>query len=268
MGECPFFTWLGNAEAHVDIRPSSLRFLKQFWGLMPRNGGAQLACRKAGHQSEKIEKPDRPRGRRFRGFFAGCAIVGVWHVDGSTRATLLSVTTTLIVASSAVGCTPAAPPRWAEGGAPLAFATARWDRESGGPVELGPDGRVLVDGELAFVIDRVGRVANADYDPYALVEPDGRLIGNGNLSLGRLGITNASPPGAVEAWLAVTPDGKVTYFDPDGTRTSGGVWHGCDGAVLRTCTLVTQLLAVANYRGAGPAIGIGVGVGVGVGVGF
>jgi hypothetical protein len=166
------------------------------------------------------------------------------------------------------GCSPSQPPRWAEGGAPLALGAARWERESGAHVELRPDGRVFVDGDLVFVVDRVGRVANDDYDAYAVLLPDGQLVGSDDVSLGRIGTTNASPPGAVQAWLALTPDGKVTYFDADGERSFGGVWQGCDGPVLRTCTLVTQLLAVANSRGPRTGVGIGVGVGVGVGVGF
>jgi hypothetical protein len=162
-------------------------------------------------------------------------------------------------------CAPSQPPRWAEGGAPLAFAPARWERESGGPVELRADGHVLVDGDLTFVLDRVGRVANDDYDPYAVLLPDGHLVGNDRVSLGRVGVTNASPPGVLEAWLAVTPDGRVTYFDTDGERTSGGTWRGCAGPAQRTCTLITQLLAVANYRGARSGVSIGVGVGIGMG---
>jgi hypothetical protein len=171
----------------------------------------------------------------------------------------------LLGAAALSACAPSQPPRWAEGGAPLAFAAARWDRESGGPVELRANGQVLVDGDLTFVIDRVGRVANDDYDPYAVLLPDGQLAGTDNRSLGRVGVTNASPPGALEAWLAVTPDGRVTYFDTDGDRSAGGVWHGCNGPVLRTCTLISQLLAVASYRGSGGGVGIGIGVGVGVG---
>ena len=135
-------------------------------------------------------------------------------------------------------------------------------------MELRSDGRVLIDGDLTFVLDRVGRVANEDYDPFAVLQPDGQLVGTDQLSLGRVGVTNASPPGGVEAWLAVTPDGRVTYFDTDGERTAGGTWRGCSGPTQRTCTLVTQLLAIANYRGPRSGVGIGVGVGVGVGVGF
>lgn len=135
-------------------------------------------------------------------------------------------------------------------------------------MELRADGKVLIDGDLAFVLDRVGRVTNDDYDPYAVLQPDGQLVGTDQLSLGRVGVTNASPPGALEAWLAVTPDGRVTYFDTDGERTAGGTWRGCGGPVQRACTLITQLVALANYRGPRSGVGIGVGVGVGVGVGF
>jgi hypothetical protein len=174
----------------------------------------------------------------------------------------------LTVSAWLSACAPSQPPNWAEGGALLELGAAQWERDGGVPVELRANGHVLVDGDLAFVIDRVGRVANADYDAYAVLLPDGQLVGTDDISLGRIGVTNASPPGAVEAWLAVTPDGQVLYFDTDGERSSGGVWHGCNGPVLRTCTLVTQLLAVASYRGMRSGVGIGVGVGVGVGVGF
>lgn len=164
------------------------------------------------------------------------------------------------------GCTPAQPPRWAEGGANLVLGPARWSRADADDVELRPNGHVLVDGDLVFVIDRVGRVTDDDYEPFAVLQPDGQLIGTDATPLGRLGVTNASPPGVLEAWLAVLPDGQVVYFDSDGQRTSGGAWSGCSGRVLRTCTLITQLLAVQHYRA--PRVGIGVGIGVGVGVGY
>jgi hypothetical protein len=165
-------------------------------------------------------------------------------------------------------CGPKEPPRWAQGGAQLAFAEARWDRESGDPVEIRRDGKVLIDGDLTFVLDRVGRVTDEDYEPYAVLLPDGQLAGQDNVSLGRVGVTNASPPGAVEAWLSVAPDGRVTYYDSDGERSNGGVWRGCAGPMQRTCTLVAQLIALQNYRGHRSGVGVGIGVGVGVGVGF
>lgn len=180
----------------------------------------------------------------------------------------LALSLTFAVLSPAlVACGPKDPPRWAQGGAQLAFGNARWDRDDD-PVEIRPDGKVLVDGDLTFVLDRVGRVTNDDYEPYAVLLPDGQLAGQDNLSLGRVGVTNASPPGAVEAWLSVAPDGRVTYYDSDGERSDGGVWRGCAGPMQRTCTLVTQLIALQNYRGYRSGVGVGVGIGVGVGVGF
>lgn len=162
-------------------------------------------------------------------------------------------------------CSPSQPPRWAEGGAPLELGAASWQRDGADSVELRPDGHVLVDGDLMFIVDRAGRVTDDDYEPYAVLLPDGQLVGPDDISLGRIGVTNGSPPGALEAWLAVAPDGRVTYFDADGERNSGGVWRGCEGPVLRSCTLITQLMAVHSYRRARSGIGVGVGVGVGVG---
>lgn len=126
----------------------------------------------------------------------------------------------------------------------------------------------MIDGDLAFVVDRAGRVANDDYDPFAVLLPDGQLVGTDDRALGQLGTSNATPPGGREAWLQVAPTGQVTYFDDDGERSSGNAWHGYVGPVLRTCTLVTQLVKVQNYRGSRSGVGVGIGVGVGVGVGF
>ncbi len=162
-------------------------------------------------------------------------------------------------------CTPSEPPRWSEGGAPLVLPSARWQRDDDDVIEVQPNGHVLEDGDLIFVIDRVGRVVDDDYEPVALLFPDGRLAGTDDRSLGHVGVANAAPPSRVEAWLAVTPDGAVTYFDSDGDRSAGGRWTGCSGAAQRTCTLVTHLVAMRHYSDRSEP---GVGVGIGIGVGF
>jgi hypothetical protein len=164
---------------------------------------------------------------------------------------------------AATSCTPSEPPRWAEGGAPLALPTAQWQRD-GDTIEIRPNGHVIEDGDLLYVIDRVGRVVDEDYEPVALLFPDGRLAGPDDRNMGHVGISNAAPPDRVEAWLAVTPDGAVTYFDYDGERSAGGRWTGCTGAALRTCTLVTHLMAMRHYsdrRQPGVTVGVGIGVG-------
>jgi len=130
-----------------------------------------------------------------------------------------------------------------------------------------PDGQVLEGGSLLFVIDRVGRVVDSDYEPVAMLWPDGRVVGTDDRLLGQVGVSNASPPGSRTAWLSVSPNGQVVYVDADGTRSAGGVWTGCDGPALRTCTYVTHLIALRSYvrRESGVAVGVGIGVGVGVG---
>ncbi|HEX3774257.1 MAG TPA: hypothetical protein VHV51_07315 [Polyangiaceae bacterium] len=165
----------------------------------------------------------------------------------------------------ATGCTPSAPPRWAEGGATLAITPARWDRPDDDSIEIQADGRVLEGGHLRFVIDRVGRVTDDDYEPFAILLPDGRLIGSDSSALGYVGLNNASPPFAPQAWLSLQPDGRVVFYEPNGDRSLRGAWRGCDGPSRRACTLVTQLVAMRNYRSA-PRSGVTFGIGVGVGL--
>jgi hypothetical protein len=173
---------------------------------------------------------------------------------GATLAGLLGV---------ACGSTP--PARWAEGGAPLVVAPARWDRGDSDPIEILANGQVLEDGDPILLVDRAGRVVDEDNEPVAILLPDGHVAGPDNRLLGRVGLGNAAPPDAVEAWISILPNGQVVYFDSDGDRSNGGVWRGCNGPQMRTCTLVTHIIAVQRYMRARQS---GVSVGVGIGVGF
>lgn len=168
---------------------------------------------------------------------------------------------------SVASCAPAAPPRWAEGGARLVISPARWERPDDDTVQIEPDGRVLEGGHLRFVIDRVGRVTDDDYEAFAVLLPDGSVVGTDSRALGYVGVSNASPPGSERAWLSLQPDGGVIFYEPNGDHAQHGKWSGCDGPGRRACTLVTQILIMRNYR-TGPNTGFGFGVGVGVGVGF
>jgi hypothetical protein len=164
------------------------------------------------------------------------------------------------------GCRgPTDPPSWPQGGASLAFAQARWDRPGDDPVELGAQGQVTVDGELIFSLDRVGRIVDDKNEPVAILLPDGRVAGPDNVFLGQVGVTNAAPPWSDNAWVAVMPDGSVTYFEAEGDRESLGVWRGCKGPALRACTLVTHLFTLREHgpprSDSGPRVGIGIGVG-------
>ncbi len=114
-----------------------------------------------------------------------------------------------------------------------------------------------------FFIDPAGRVTDEDREPVAILLPDGLVAGPDDTNLGRVGINNAAPPDAASAWLAVMPNGEVVLFDVNGDRRTDGAWTGCAGAMQRTCTLVTHMVALRNYRDPhqGPSVGIGIGVG-------
>src|SRR5687768_7774204 len=77
-----------------------------------------------------------------------------------------------VVAAALAGCAPTPPPRWAQGGAVLALPAARWDRADGEVLEIRRDGHVYENGSLLYVVDRVGRVVDEDYEPVALLFPD------------------------------------------------------------------------------------------------
>lgn len=165
------------------------------------------------------------------------------------------------IALLAAGCGSKPPPMWQEGGAPLTLPAARWDRPDDDSIEIQPDGKVLEDDDLLFVVDRAGRIVDEDYEPVAILLPDGHVGGRDNQDFGRIGVANAAPPGSAAAWLAIMPDGQVVRFDEEGDRYNGGRWHGCNGPQQRTCTLVTHVLWVRDYlarsRG-GVSVGIGV----------
>jgi hypothetical protein len=165
---------------------------------------------------------------------------------------------------AACGCTPQEPPSWPQGGTALVIAPARWESD-GDVVEIQADGKVLDDGSTVFILDRVGRVVTDDYDPMAILLPDGRVYGTDERALGQVGVTNAAPPWSANAWLMVAPDGAVVHFTPEGERVSLGRWQGCNGPVLRTCTLVTHLLTLRRMQSRSSGVGVGIGVGIGVG---
>lgn len=158
-------------------------------------------------------------------------------------------------------CSPKPPIQWDSGGAPLVIAPARWDRPKDDSIEIHADGKVTEDGDLLFVVDRAGRVVDDDYEPVAVLLPDGYVAGTDNRLMGRVGVANASPPGSAAAWLAVLPNGQVIQFDEEGDRYNAGTWHGCEGPQKRTCTLVTHVLWARQYMNQSrTSVGVGIGV--------
>jgi hypothetical protein len=161
-------------------------------------------------------------------------------------------------------CSTQPPPHWAEGGARFVTENATWTTGEGTLVQLTKDGKVIADGDHVFTIDSAGRVYDKDNEPAAIVLPDGNVAGTDDTHLGRIGLSNAAPPGGGAAWLSVFPNGEVIHYDPDGQRSTDGAWRGCTGPVLRTCTLVSHLYTLERISRASGGGGFTFGVGVGV----
>ncbi len=159
-----------------------------------------------------------------------------------------------------MGCTLAPPPNWDQGGAPLALGTARWDRD-GDIFEIEPNGTVTEDGEVIFQIDRAGRVYYEDGNPIAILLPNGHLVGEEAKGMGEVGPVSAAFPGSAFAWLSLDPSGRVIRYDRDGGQYVDGTWTGCNGPMVKTCTLVTHMVAMREWRER-PRMRVGVGVGV------
>jgi hypothetical protein len=187
------------------------------------------------------------------------------------RALLLAVSSLGLVA-----CAAKPPANWTKGGAPLDVIPSRWVRGDA-MIEITPDGKVMLNTEHLLSVDRGGRVFDGDAQPVALLEPDGRVIGPDDKSLGFVGAWSASRPDESIAWLAVMSSGEVVRFGEQGERTPMGVWVGGCAYSLRAhqlCTLVTHLLATRlqestpyqqNYPGMRPP-GMGYPGGVGFGL--
>lgn len=162
------------------------------------------------------------------------------------------------------GCSTTPPAGWAKGGGALVFADASWRTPEGSTIRLRPSGAVELDGSLVLVLDRVGRVYDEDRHPVGVMFTDGEIAGSDDTHLGRVGVANAAPPGSKTAWLSVLPDGTVIFFDSDGERVPGGIWHGCNGPQQRTCTLVTHLVALRRTAAASRTSSVYMGFGVGI----
>jgi len=201
------------------------------------------------------------------------------------KAALLTPIACLLIATTPASATPpsapATTPHPNAGGARLRLGPAYWDRGDDERVEIRGDGAVYEDDELVFRIDTQGRVLDSDRDLYVSLAEEGLVTGPNSDEGGRVGLHNATPGKRrqYQAWLRLTSDGSVTFYDWDGEREAGGQWHGCEGPMLRTCTLVTHVMLLRAqdvYPRIGPYITPQALVGVGtllyfgaiVGVGF
>jgi len=164
-------------------------------------------------------------------------------------------------------CASGVPANWARGGATLDVPRARWVVGTS-VVDVYPDGRVMLNETQEMTVDRGGRVYDTNNDPIALLEPTGKLLGPGDKLLGNVGVLHASKDDEPNAWLSVMPTGEVVQYGDDGTKSSLGVWIGCQWnySQHQACTLVSHILApriIAAARNAQGVLPSGLGYGPG-----
>lgn len=140
------------------------------------------------------------------------------------------------------------------------IAPARWSR-NGSTIDIQPDGKVLIDGDIMFAIDAAGRVFETDGDPIAVLQQDGHLIGTDSRGMGYVGWNTSSAPGDSVAWLGIGAKGEVTRYDSDGDRSQDGYWQGCNGPQLRACLLVSHYVVFREWQ-TRPRVGVGIGFGM------
>ncbi len=181
---------------------------------------------------------------------------------------LQSLAIAILVSSSTMltACAASAPTGWTTGGQPLATPQARWVNGDI-LVDVGRDGRVLVNGGLLFTIDASGRVYDTSNQPVALLQRDGMVLGTGDTPMGWVGAGEAILPGDEHSWLVLQPDGLLVQSDGEGQRAFGQ-WLGCHHpAVVQTCTLVSHIVGreLKSKQGDGDGFGLSPRMTLGVG---
>lgn len=158
----------------------------------------------------------------------------------------------VLLSSFAFGCASGPSARWRDGGAALAVDAAYFSHASS-TIELRPSGEVMEGDTLLFRIDARGRVSDEKGKPVAVLQADGWLVAesDGHV-LGWIGEGTALAADRRSERVRVTPTGDATV-----NGQPAGRWDYCSGPMLRTCTLVTHVIAARETakRGSGSTAG-------------
>lgn len=157
-----------------------------------------------------------------------------------------------LVAWLAVGCASGPSARWKDGGAEIPIDAAYFSQASS-TIELRPSGEVMAGDALLFRIDARGRVSDANGKPVAVLQADGWLVAESDGKvLGWIGDGTALAADRRTERVRVTPSGDATV-----SGQPAGRWDYCTGRMLRTCTLVTHVIAAreSGKRSSGSTAG-------------
>jgi hypothetical protein len=148
------------------------------------------------------------------------------------------------LAASAFACASSSP-RWQQGGAPTRLDAAYWSRQKS-TIELRPSGEIIEDDTLLFRLDRSGRVSDAQGEPVAVLQSDGWLVAEDDTPLGFIGPGASFRADQSTPTVRVLPSGDAVIIDRAGRWLPAGRWDYCQGSMLRTCTLVTHVVAARD----------------------
>lgn len=145
----------------------------------------------------------------------------------------------------ALACAGSPSARWRQGGAAIPIESAYWSRPDS-TIELRPSGEVIEDEKLLFRIDRAGRVSDAVGEPVAVLAPDGWLMAEDDAPLGFIGWGASFRANRETPSVRVLPSGHaLVAVGAEGWRDAGRFTY-CEGAMLRTCTLVAHVVAARD----------------------
>lgn len=155
-------------------------------------------------------------------------------------------------------CGASTSPRWQQGGAPTPLDSAYWSRKDS-IIELRPTGEIIEQDTVLFRVDRAGRVSDAEGKPVAVLQSDGWLVAEDETIVGWIGPGTSFRADRQTPLVHVYASGDAVVADGEGAWLPAGRWDYCDGAMLRTCTLVAHMVAARDRARARTGSGSGSG---------
>jgi hypothetical protein len=107
---------------------------------------------------------------------------------------------------------------------------------------------VIEQDTLLFRIDRAGRLSDAAGKPVAVLVTDGNLVAEDDSLVGWIGAGSSFLADRKTPSVRLLPSGDASFTLSQGAWQSAGRWEYCQGAMLRTCTLVMHVIAARDRQ--------------------